>query len=297
MNIGICGMGKMGAAIAARLLSLGYPVMVWNRSAAKTEPLVALGAKAAATPAVLASSSDVVITMLLNDSALEQVYCGPEGLLSAEVRGKLLIDMSTVLPKTQEALAAAAASKGAAFVECPVGGSVAPAREGKLLGLAGGADVDVARARPVLGQLCRRIEHVGPAGAGAKMKLAVNLPLLVYWQALGEALAICQSLNVAPERLIDILSDTSGTPTAMKARGPAIAKLLAGEDVGAPAFDVSAARKDLSTMIAFAREVGATLPVTAAALDCFVEAERSGLGAADPVNVPVFWAKQGSKAG
>jgi 3-hydroxyisobutyrate dehydrogenase len=295
MKIGICGMGKMGSAIAQRLLSLGHKVTVWNRSPAKSGPLVTLGASAAATPADLAAASETVITMLLNDAALDNVYRGPGGLLSGDIRGKLFIEMSTVFPKTQEAIGAAVTAKGADYCECPVGGTVGPAREGKLLGLAGGTEPGLARARPVLEQLCRRIEHVGPVGSGAKLKLAVNLPLLVYWQALGEALALCRSLNLPPDRLIDILSDTSGTPTAMKARGAAIGKLLAGEDIGAPSFDIGAARKDLSTMVAFGQETGAKLPVTSAALGCFIEAEKSGLGDADPMNIPVFWVKQAGK--
>jgi 3-hydroxyisobutyrate dehydrogenase len=292
MNIGICGMGKMGSAIAQRLLSLGHKVTVWNRNAARTAPLVQLGAAAAATPAGLAASSETVITMLLNDAALDNVYCGPDGLLSGNIEGKLFIEMSTVLPKTQEKIGGAVIAKGADYCECPVGGTVGPAREGKLLGLAGGTDASVARARPVLEQLCRRIEHVGPVSSGAKLKLAVNLPLLVYWQALGESLALCRSLNLPPDRLIDILSDTSGTPAAMKARGAAIGKLLAGEDIGPPSFDIAAARKDLSTMVAFGQESGAILPVTSAALGSFIEAENSGLGDADPMNIPVFWAKR-----
>jgi 3-hydroxyisobutyrate dehydrogenase len=296
MNIGICGMGKMGSAVAQRLLSLGHAVTVWNRNPERTAPLVELGAKVTPTPAALAASSEVIITMLLNDAALDSVYQGADGVLSADVRGKLIIEMSTVFPKTQERIGAAAIAKGADYVECPVGGTVGPAREGKLLGLAGGADTDIAKARPVLEQLCRRVEHVGPVGSGATMKLAVNLPLMVYWQALGESLTLCRSLKLSPDRLIDILSDTSGTPTAMKGRGPAIAKLLAGEDIGAPAFDVSAARKDLAAMVAVGGDLGATLPVTSATLDCFTEAEKSGLGNSDPVNVPVFWAKRFSRS-
>lgn len=296
MKIGICGMGKMGSAIAQRLLSTGHAITVWNRNPAKTAPLAELGAKVAVTPSELAASCDFIITMLLNDAALENVYRGPNGLLSAELQGKLIIEMSTVFPKTQESIGAAVMAKGGSYVECPVGGTVGPAREGKLLGLAGGSSADVDRATPILDLLCRRVEHVGPIGAGATMKLAVNLPLMVYWQALGESLALCRSLQLSPDRLIDILSDTSGTPTAMKGRGPAIAKLLAGEDIGDPAFDISAARKDLETMVAFGRVIGAALPVTSATLNSFSEAEKSGLGGADPVNVPVFWAKSSAKS-
>jgi 3-hydroxyisobutyrate dehydrogenase len=182
---------------------------------------------------------------------------------------------------------------GAAFVECPVGGSTAPAREGKLLGLAGGSNTDVARAMPILEKLCRRVEHIGePLGSGATLKLAVNLPLLVYWQALGEALTICKPLNLAPERLIDILSDTSGAPTAMKGRGPSIAKVLSGQPAGETAFALSAAKKDLATAVQFGQSIHAALPVTASALACFEEAEAAGLGDADATAVSVRWVRR-----
>jgi 3-hydroxyisobutyrate dehydrogenase len=205
--------------------------------------------------------------------------------------------MSTVRPDTMGSIGTAVASQGAAFVECPVGGSTAPAKEGKLFGLAGGTNADVARAMPVLEQLCRRIEHVGELGAGATMKLAVNLPLLVYWQALGEALTICKPLNLPADRLIDILSDTAGTPTAMKGRGASIAKVLGGQPMGETAFAVSAAKKDLATAVAFGHSIHATLPVTASALACFEEAEAAGLGDADATAVPVHWTRRKNNKG
>jgi 3-hydroxyisobutyrate dehydrogenase len=144
----------------------------------------------------------------------------------------------------------------------------------------------------VLEQLCRRIEHIGPLGAGATMKLAVNLPLLVYWQALGEALAICKPLNLPPDRLIDILSDTAGTPAAMKGRGAVIARGLAGEPPGDTAFGLSAAKKDLATAVQFAATIHADLPVAASALACFEEAEAAGLGDADATTMAVRWARR-----
>ncbi len=88
------------------------------------------------------------------------------------------------------------------MIDCPVGGSVGPASDGKLFGFVGGADADVARRRPVLDQMCRRVEHVGPVGAGASMKLAINLPLMVYWQAFGEALSLVAPLKLDPDRLV-----------------------------------------------------------------------------------------------
>src|ERR1700736_4721170 len=185
MKIGICGTGRMGSSIAQRLMSVGHEIGVWNRSSAKTKPLMDAGAKSFASPAQLVEGSEVTIAMLLNDAATEAIYGGPDGILKAMLPGKLVIDMSTVRPDTMKMNGASVLQQGAAFVEAPVGGRTGPAREGKLLGLDGGAKADVARAMPVLEQLCRRIEHVGELGSGATMKLAVNLPLLVYWQGGG----------------------------------------------------------------------------------------------------------------
>jgi hypothetical protein len=163
MHIGVAGLGKMGAAIAARLKEAGEDVTVWNRSPDKAQ---ASGFPVAPSPRHLAERSEVVISTLFDAAALEAVYHGPDGLIAA-ASGKLFIEMSTVRPRTQQALAAAVRQAGGAFVECPVGGTTGPARSGQLIGLAGGDDVDVDRARPILEELCRRIEHVGPAGAGA----------------------------------------------------------------------------------------------------------------------------------
>src|SRR5580698_7459087 len=228
MKIGVCGTGRMGSAIAQRLMSLGHEVGVWNRNSAKTKSLVDAGAKLFSSPADLIDGCEVTIIMLLNDAATEAVYRAPDGILKAKLASKLIVDMSTIRPDTMKSNGSSVLQQGGAFVECPVGGSTAPAKEGKLLGLVGGSKADVARAMPIMEQMCRRIEHVGDLGMGSVMKLAVNLPLLVYWQALGEALTICKPLNLPAERLIDILTDTSGAPAPMKGRGPAIAKVLGG---------------------------------------------------------------------
>jgi 3-hydroxyisobutyrate dehydrogenase len=292
MKIGVCGTGRMGSSIAQRLMSVGHEVGVWNRDSAKAKPLVDAGAKLHGSPTALVEACEAVVVMLLNDAASEAVYRGPNGVLAAKLKGKLVIDTSTVRPDTMISIGSAVAQHGAAFVECPVGGSMGPAREGKLFGLAGGAPADIARAMPILEQVCRRIEHIGALGSGATMKLAVNLPLLVYWQALGEALAICKPLNLPPDRLIDILSDTAGTPTAMKGRSAVIARGLAGEKPGDTAFGLSAAKKDLATAVQFAASIHAELPVTASALACFEQAEAAGLGDADATTAAVRWAKR-----
>jgi len=292
MKVGIAGTGRMGAAIAARLMGLGHELTVWNRTAEKTKELAAAGAKVAASPAALAASTDVVITILTDEKAIEALYSGPQGLLSADVAGKLFIEMSTVRPEVEVALAGKVKLKKAAMIDCPVGGTTGPAREGKLFGFVGGEDADVARARPLLDQMCRRAEHVGPVGSGARMKLAINLPLFVYWQALGEALLLCRSLKIEPERMISILADTSGAANVLKVRGAAVSAHLAGKDPGPVSFAVDLVCKDLRTMIAEAKALGGTLPAAETALKCFEDASRSGLGAADQSVLPSRWAKR-----
>ncbi len=292
MRIGIAGTGRMGAAIATRLLGQGHEVAVWNRTAAKTAPLAAAGAQVAATPEALAARSEAVITILTDAAAIDATYRDPGGLLAGDVKGKLFIEMSTVRPETQRALADTVCAQGAMLVECPVGGTTGPAKEGKLFGFAGGAEADVARARPILEQLCRRIEHVGPVGAGASMKLAINLPLLVFWQAFGEALALTQPLGLDAARLMDIFVDTSGAPNMLKARSPLVAAQLRGETV-TPTVEIDNVRKDLRTMLDEARSRGVTLPVTAQALDCLDQAARAGFGAADCTKIPALWAARG----
>jgi len=293
VNVGIAGTGRMGAAIATRLLGQGHAVTVWNRTPAKLAPLVTAGAKAAESPAALAAASEAIITILTDAAAIDATYGGTAGLLAGDVKGKLFIEMSTVQPETEQALAGKVRARGAAIVECPVGGSVGPARDGKLFGFVGATDADFARARPLLGEMCRRIEHVGPVGAGARMKLAINLPLLVYWQSFGEALALVQPLKLDPKRVIDIFADTSGGPNVLKARGSVVAAALEGKDPGPGGFDIDGMRKDLRTMLAAGEALGVEMPVTARALEAFEQAAAAGFGKRDGTTWPAHWALHG----
>jgi 3-hydroxyisobutyrate dehydrogenase len=289
MRIGIAGLGRMGSAIAERLIEVGHEVVVWNRSPGKAKPLVDAGARAAATPAELAGESEALITILTDAKAVDAVYRGPSGLLSGDIAGKLVIEMSTVQPETETALAQEVRARNATFVECPVGGTTGPARSGKLIGLVGGEPADVARARPILEQLCRRIEHVGPVGAGASIKLAINLPLLVFYQALGEAYALCRHLDLDPAAVMDLFADTSGGPNILKVRGPAIATALSGGQPVQPTFDVDSIRKDLRTMLAEGKKRGVDLPLVARTLAIYDEASAAGWGARDGSSLPAFW--------
>jgi 3-hydroxyisobutyrate dehydrogenase len=285
----------MGAAIAAHLMEVGHDVTVWNRTQDKVKPLIEAGAKLAKTPAEMAARSDAIVTILTNKDALDAVFQGASGLLAGDPKGKLFIEMSTVQPHEEVALAETVRAKGGIFVECPVGGTVGPARQGKLLGVAGATKEDFEKAKPLLAQMCRRVEHVGPVGSGASMKLALNLPLMVYYQALAEAYLLCRHLKLDNKWLMEFLSDTSGGPNVLKNRGPAIAATLEGKDPGPLTFDIDLVCKDLRTMIAEAKARGATLPLAERTLAIYDDAARAGWGKRDGSWLPAYWPSHGKR--
>ncbi len=291
MHVGIAGLGRMGGNMALRLRETGNDVTVWNRTADKLQPALDAGCKAVASPKAVADGADTILTILTNKDSIASVYEGPDGILAGNIRGKLVIEMSTVQPDTEIALAAKVRAKGATFVECPVGGTTGPARHGKLLGVAGGTQEDFARAKPLLDQLCRRADLVGAVGCGSAMKLALNLPLLVYFQALGEACTIVDRFGIDKKWMMEFLTESSGGPNMLKNRWPAIAGVFEGKDPGPATIDIDGMVKDLRTMTAEAMVSGATLPVTEAAIKVYEEARRDGWGPRDVVFAPSYWAQ------
>ena len=182
-------------------------------------------------------------------------------------------------------------ASGAGFVECPVGSTTGPARQGKLFGFMGAEPGDAELAKPILDQLCRRLEHVGPVGNGALAKFTINMPLMIYYQALGEALAMARPIGLPSERLMDIIADTSGAPTMMKARAPTVAKMLKGEDTPVT-FDLAGCIKDLQSMQAEARTRGISLPLVECTLACMEESKSRGLGGKEAAAHSVYWSKK-----
>ena len=293
MRIGVAGLGAMGSAIAARLMETGHQVTVWNRTAAKAKPLADAGATVVDSPAAVAAASEAVITILTDGAAIDAVYHGPSGLLSGDVTGKLFIEMSTVPPSVETTLAPKVRGKGAAFVECPVGGSTAPARQGKLLGLMGADAADAERARPILDQLCRKVEHCGTVGAGSSMKLAINLPLMIGWQAYAEAFSLVRDLGWEPKRLIDLFTESNGANNGFKLRADMIVAMLEDRDPGPTTFSVANAVKDLKTMIATGTAKGADMPAAKAALAAIEKSNNEGLGPSDASRQTVYWSRHG----
>jgi 3-hydroxyisobutyrate dehydrogenase len=289
MKIGIAGTGRMGTAIARRLLEVGHEVNVWNRTVDNARVAREAGARWTPTLGELVNNSEVVITFLFDNAAVERVYLGANGLLTGRAEGRLFIDMSTVSPGTHERIASALASRNAGFIECPVSGSIPTARSGTLVGFAGGEAREFAAAEPLLRQLCRRVEHVGPVGAGAKMKLAANLLLAVFWQALGESLLLVEAAASDAARALDLLADSNIGAAILRTRASEIVAAMNGNTAGAAAFDVDTMRKDLRYMGQEAAAHGSSLPLANRTLECFDHASREGGGDVDGVAYPAYW--------
>jgi 3-hydroxyisobutyrate dehydrogenase len=279
----------MGTAIVQRLLEMGHEVRVWNRTVGNARVALNAGARWVPTLGELVNESEVVISFLLDNAAVERVYLGTDGLFTGNVEGRLFIDMSTVSPGTHARIAPAMVSRNAAFIECPVSGSVAAAQSGTLVGFAGGEAPEYARAQALLAQLCRRVERVGPIGAGARMKLAANLLLAVFWQALGEALLLADPPAMNAARVIDLLADSNIGAAILRTRGPQIVAAINGIVPSAAAFDVDTMRKDLRYMAQEASARGSSLPLANRTLECFDRASREGSGGVDSVAYPSYW--------
>lgn len=266
----------MGTAFARRLTETGCQVMVWNRTAARTAEAVAAGAAVAADLTELARA-DVILVSLADAPAVQGVVAR---LIAAGMEGRLVVDMSTVLPDQARAVGARVLDAGADFVDCPVGGTVAPALKGQLLGMAGGSASAFARAKPVLDRLCRRVEHLGPIGCGARMKLAVNLPLAIYWQTLAEALALLNGSGIPADIAISLLGDSSAGPTVLRNRAQVVVDTLAGGDQPGT-FDIAGLGKDLSLALEWARSEGRELPLAKVVRQSYDRALGNGLGRFD----------------
>jgi 3-hydroxyisobutyrate dehydrogenase len=280
MRVGVAGFGKMGSALATRLQSRGHAVLAWNRTPGR---ITLRGVHAVEAPVELARHADVIISSLFDDTAALDVYAGADGLLNA-ASGKLFIEMSTLQPATQRALGLATKAAGGAFVECPVGGSTGPANEGQLIGLAGGDTVDFQRALPLLGDLCRRVHYLGPVGAASAAKLALNLPLLVFWQALGEALLLLDPHATDVFAFLEAFNESAGAPAVLKGKWETVLSSLRGQTGTSATFDVGTMRKDMELILAERPD----LPVAAAALAALQDACLQGAGHLDCAQLPAY---------
>jgi 3-hydroxyisobutyrate dehydrogenase len=281
--VGIAGIGRMGNAMGLRLLERGVPLVVWNRNPAATEPLVAQGAARANTLAELTEACGQVLTSLSNDAALDAVYCGPRGLLEGAARGKLFIDTSTVSPTTVMRIGRAAEQAGASFIDAPVLGTVAPARAGRLIVMAGGSADHIAAARATLGHIASSIYHVGDVGSGAAMKLAVNVPMAAYWAAMADSFALARACHLDVAQVVGIIADSPAALAQLQLKLPVL--LGQSAQVG---YDIQGVLKDCDLIKGVAAANGLVLPTLDGAHSAFAAAVTGGWGDRDVAAVPRF---------
>lgn len=274
--VGVVGLGIMGAPMARNVLRAGFPLVVWNRTAERADPLVGEGAQRAGRAREVAARADVTITMLSDSPDVEAVYRAADGILAGAGPGDVLVDMSTIAPRVARELAAEAAARGAAMLDAPVSGGDVGAQEGTLSIMVGGEAGALERARPVLEALGGRITHVGPSGAGQVVKACNQIVVALALEALGEALVLGSKAGVEPAAIVEALGGGLAASRVLEVRGP---KLLARDFE--PGFKLDLHAKDLAIVLATARELGVALPGTAVVEQLF-HAERSrGRGQAD----------------
>lgn len=257
--------------MATNLVKAGFPLVVWNRTAPKVEPLLRVGAKAGKGPAQVASEVDVVITMVSRPSDIEQVVLGPDGVLDGLRQGSILIDMSTVSPATSRKLAAAVTTKRAEFLDAPVVGSKGPATEGTLVILVGGLPTTLERCRPILSAMGKTIIHTGGVGMGSALKLATNLMLAHLAAGFAEGLLLVQRAGLDPKRYLEVLEASTFRSPWYQTKGVAMIK----RDFMAH-FALKHMHKDLRLMGELAAEVKTALPITAAIAELFAQSEAAG---------------------
>jgi 3-hydroxyisobutyrate dehydrogenase-like beta-hydroxyacid dehydrogenase len=272
-RVAFCGLGQMGTPMAARLLDTGHDLTVWNRTAQRAEPLVAAGAKAASTPAQAARQAEVVITMLANPTALDEVALGPAGLAEGLQQGATLIDMSTVGPDSIRWVAERLPG-GVHVVDAPVLGSVPAATDGTLKVFAGGEDAVVDRWTPML-RTFGTVFRFGPLGSGAAMKLVANSTLGALMTGLAEALALADAFGLDDATVLDVLVDS---PIGVTARSK---RPLIESGTFPPNFKLALAHKDLELVTEAAERLGLDLPLARAARSLFASAAGAGLGDLD----------------
>jgi 3-hydroxyisobutyrate dehydrogenase-like beta-hydroxyacid dehydrogenase len=272
-TIAFCGLGQMGAPMATRLVDAGHEVTVWNRTAERAAPLVERGARQAATPGEAVKGAELVVTMLADPDAVEEVVCGRDSVADGISEGATLVEMSTIGPAAVRSLRKKLHTS-VGLLDAPVLGSVRQATEGELKIFVGGDPDLFEQWRPVLEQLGTP-RHVGHLGGGASMKLVTNLCLGVLMSGLGEALAFADSLGLEQSDVLDVLSESPlGRTTRSKRQN-----IESGEYP--PNFKLSLAAKDMRLVNEAARLASLPLTLTPAAWAWFETAQAAGLGDLD----------------
>jgi 3-hydroxyisobutyrate dehydrogenase-like beta-hydroxyacid dehydrogenase len=279
-RVGFIGIGLMGSQMSRRILEAKYPLTVWNRKKEKAGALISAGAKWAESPKAVAQASDLVITMVTDSAASEDVICGKNGVLEGAHPGLILIDMGSIAPEMSRSIAERARSKGVPMLDAPVTGNPKVASEGKLGIMVGGPKETFDACLPIFEKMGIKIIHVGENGKGTTLKLINNLIMGVALEAVAEALVLASKAGIDPRKVLEITSVGGARTGAMETRGPR----MINHDFS-PHFSISNMHKDLSSALKLAEEVGVSLPATSISREILRAAKSQGKGDLDSCSV------------
>jgi 3-hydroxyisobutyrate dehydrogenase len=279
-SIAVLGLGTMGSGMARRLLSGGFAVTVYNRTATRADALKEAGAKVARTPREAAIGADVVIAMLADDAASRSAWLGESGALAGARPGAVLVESSTLSVAWVKELAVAAEALGCHLLDAPVTGSKPQAANGELLFLVGGDPAVLDSVRDVLGPMSRGVLHMGQTGSGSLMKLVNNFLCGVQAASLAEAMTMIERSGLDRVQALEVLSN--GAPASPLLR--TLSARMAAQDYKTN-FAVDLMAKDIAYAIEEARRHGVTLETAAAGLSAFRRASAEGHGADDMSSV------------
>jgi 3-hydroxyisobutyrate dehydrogenase-like beta-hydroxyacid dehydrogenase len=283
-NVGLVGLGLMGRPMGLNLLKAGFPLTVWNRTASRAESLVAVGAKLAASPQEAASASDILLTIVSDPPALEEVLWENQGAMNGLRKGGIYIDSSTVSPALARKISSACAARGVRFLDAPVTGGTWGAEKGELVFMVGGDAAVLKEAEPVLSAMGKRWFHLGHNGAGQVIKLAMNMILALQVDALAEALALVTGAGIQGEKLVDVMQSSMARAPVLDVKAP----LLIKGDYP-PSFPLRLMHKDLGLALDLANQIGVALPATAAARENYNYVKGASKEDLDYAAVMKFW--------
>ena len=276
IRVGFIGIGAMGTPISHNLLKAGFPLTVYDRFAAQTEPFAALGVPVGASCADVARKCDVVFTMIGQVAEELEAVLGPGGVLEGAHPGLTLIDLSTVGIAASKTMAAAAKAKGVAFLDATVNGSVGPAREATMQLMVGGDAAALEAVMPVLRAISAKVHHLGPNGAGSAMKMVINLMIGMTVLTIAETLTLGRQAGLDPNQMLEILGETAVASPHLKNKGRMMI-----EGRFEPAFALKYMQKDFDLIMQAAHDLKMPLFTSAIAHQVYTAANVAGYGDLD----------------
>ena len=272
-TISYLGLGTMGSGMVSNLLKAGYELTVWNRSAEKSEPFVRKGARVAGTPADAVRDVDLVVYMLSNDQAVEDVVFGANGILDGIKEGQIAIDMSTVLPETSLRELEAYAKRRADFLDAPVFGSKQESADAKLWIMASGNKAVFEKVRPVLERLGQTVHYFGKNGNATAMKLVGNLIVALELEALAEGLVLAQKADLDLNTVMEVVKVADFRSPLLLSNGQNILK----RDFST-SFALELMLKDAELIERFAKSLRSPIPALRVAEKSLASAVAAGFG-------------------